>query len=136
MVEIPANYNFAYRVADAVSGDSKTQEETMDNGVVKGSYSVADPDGRVRVVTYTADEENGFRATVTYDGEPGPVAIPFDPPVAATVARPALHAAPAFVQHALPAAAHPTFVRAHPAGFGSFPVAHTALPATTVVHHS
>ena len=50
---------------------------------------MADPDGRIRKVTYTADAVNGFQAVVTYDGEAGPPAIPIDTPaaVAAPVAK-------------------------------------------------
>merc|ERR1712117_654528 len=77
---LPANYNFGYSVSDLVSGDSKTRQESRDGDVVTGSYSVADPDGRIRTVTYTADSVHGFQAKVTYDGEEGPVAIPFNPP--------------------------------------------------------
>merc|ERR1719297_693184 len=73
-------YNFGYSIADTQTGDSKTREESRDGDVVKGSYTVADPDGRIRKVTYTADAVNGFQATVTYDGQAGPVAIPFDVP--------------------------------------------------------
>ncbi len=47
-------YNFGYSVADSITGDSKTREETRDGDVVTGSYTVADPDGRIRRVTYTA----------------------------------------------------------------------------------
>ena len=53
--------------------------------MVTGSYSVADPDGRIRTVTYTADPVHGFQAKVTYDGEEGPVAIPFYAPRAPLV---------------------------------------------------
>merc|ERR1711976_905914 len=77
---VPANYNFGYSVSDVVSGDSKTRQETREGDLVTGSYSVADPDGRIRTVTYTADSVHGFQAKVTYDGEEGPVAIPFNPP--------------------------------------------------------
>jgi hypothetical protein len=69
-------YQFGYAVADSLSGDSKAREETRDGDVVTGSYTVADPDGRIRRVTYTADPVHGFQARVTYDGAPGPVAIP------------------------------------------------------------
>ena len=69
IVDIDPSYRFGYSVADAKTGDSKTREETRDGDVVTGSYSVADPDGRIRRVTYTADAENGFNAVVTYDGE-------------------------------------------------------------------
>merc|ERR1712012_1291836 len=71
--------------SDVVSGDSKTRQETREGDVVTGSYSVADPDGRIRTVTYTADPVHGFQAKVTYDGQEGPVAIPFNPPVSAPV---------------------------------------------------
>merc|ERR1711976_280399 len=77
---VPANYNFGYSMSDVVSGDSKTRQETREGDLVTGSYSVADPDGRIRTVTYTADSVHGFQAKVTYDGEEGPVAIPFNPP--------------------------------------------------------
>ena len=79
-VEASPNYSFGYSVADVRSGDAKTREESRDGDVVRGSYTVADPDGRLRRVTYTADKINGFQATVTYDGKPGPVAIPIDAP--------------------------------------------------------
>ena len=69
IVDIDPSYRFGYSVSDAKTGDSKTREETRDGDVVTGSYSVADPDGRIRRVTYTADAENGFNAVVTYDGE-------------------------------------------------------------------
>ena len=59
--------------------------------LVTGSYTVADPDGRIRTVTYTADSEHGFQAKVTYDGEEGPVAIPFNSPTeAAPVLEPVI----------------------------------------------
>merc|ERR1711874_897940 len=74
----PAQYNFGYSITDSVTGDSKSRQESRDGDAVSGSYSVADPDGRIRTVTYTADASRGFQATVTYDGEQGPVAIPFN----------------------------------------------------------
>merc|ERR1711983_178830 len=78
--EVPAQYNFGYSITDSVTGDSKSRQESRDGDAVSGSYSVADPDGRIRTVTYTADALHGFQATVTYDGEEGPVAIPFNTP--------------------------------------------------------
>lgn len=33
-------YSFAYNVQDGLTGDSKTQEETRDGDIVKGSYSL------------------------------------------------------------------------------------------------
>ena len=88
--KVPAQYNFGYSITDSVTGDSKTRQESRDGDAVSGSYSVADPDGRIRTVTYTADALHGFQATVTYDGEEGPVAIPFNSP-STTVAVQAEH---------------------------------------------
>lgn len=60
-------YQFAYTVQDALTGDSKAQEETRDGGVVKGSYSLIEPDGVRRTVNYYADPVNGFNAVVQRD---------------------------------------------------------------------
>lgn len=79
-------YNFGYSVADTITGDSKTREEKRDGDVVSGSYTIADPDGRIRRVVYTADSVNGFQAQVTYDGQDGPVAIPIDAPIKPAIA--------------------------------------------------
>lgn len=51
-------------MADGVTGDQKTQHEVRDGGVVKGSYSVVEPDGSIRIVDYAADDVNGFNAVV------------------------------------------------------------------------
>lgn len=75
-----AQYSFGYSIADTETGDSKTRQETRNGDVTTGSYSVADPDGRIRRVTYTADAINGFQAQVTYDGEAGPPAIAINAP--------------------------------------------------------
>ncbi|KAG5880420.1 hypothetical protein JTB14_003091 [Gonioctena quinquepunctata] len=61
-------YEFNYGVADAHTGDHKSQKEVRDGDVVKGSYSVAEPDGTLRTVHYTADDHNGFNAVVTRSG--------------------------------------------------------------------
>lgn len=61
---LPAKYDFNYGVHDEHTGDIKSQTETRQGDVVQGSYSVIDPDGFRRTVTYTADEHNGFQATV------------------------------------------------------------------------
>lgn len=60
-------YQFAYTVQDALTGDSKAQEETRDGGIVKGSYSLIEPDGVRRTVNYYADPVNGFNAIVQRD---------------------------------------------------------------------
>ncbi|XP_030380350.1 larval cuticle protein A2B [Scaptodrosophila lebanonensis] len=61
-------YSFSYGVTDQKTGDSKQQSETLVNGVVQGSYSLAEPDGTIRKVTYTADKVNGFNAIVEKKG--------------------------------------------------------------------
>lgn len=58
-------YNFAYDIQDGLTGDSKNQEESRDGDVVRGSYSLTDPDGLRRTVQYTADPINGFNAVVS-----------------------------------------------------------------------
>lgn len=60
-------YQFGYNVQDALTGDSKTQEETRDGDIVKGSYSLIEPDGSRRTVNYYSDPVNGFNAVVQKD---------------------------------------------------------------------
>ncbi|ALC44020.1 Cpr64Ac, partial [Drosophila busckii] len=79
-------YSFAYGVTDHHTGDSKQQEETLVNGVVHGSYSLAEPDGTIRKVTYTADKINGFNAVVEKKG----VAHVIAKPAVAVAAVPAI----------------------------------------------
>lgn len=66
-------YAYAYNVQDALTGDSKTQEETRDGDVVKGSYSLIEPDGSRRTVKYYSDPINGFNAIVEKDVPVAPV---------------------------------------------------------------
>ncbi|KAF0287061.1 Larval cuticle protein A2B [Amphibalanus amphitrite] len=56
-------YDFNYGVSDPYSGDHKSHVESRDGGVVRGQYRLVDADGTERVVTYTADDINGFQAT-------------------------------------------------------------------------
>lgn len=58
-------YSFQYGVHDSHTGDIKQQHETRDGDVVKGQYSLVEPDGSVRTVDYTADHHNGFNAVVS-----------------------------------------------------------------------
>jgi hypothetical protein len=57
-------YSYSYGVKDALTGDSKSAHETRDGDVVKGSYSLVQPDGVLRTVHYTADPVHGFQAEV------------------------------------------------------------------------
>ncbi|KAK9869699.1 hypothetical protein WA026_003439 [Henosepilachna vigintioctopunctata] len=61
-------YQYEYGVNDPYTGDHKSQHEIRDGDVVKGSYTVADPDGTLRTVHYTADDLNGFNAVVQRQG--------------------------------------------------------------------
>lgn len=45
----------------------QTQEETRDGDIVKGSYSLIEPDGSRRTVNYYSDPVNGFNAVVQKD---------------------------------------------------------------------
>lgn len=67
MQQNPA-YAFSYGVKDLHTGDVKSQWESRDDGVVKGHYSVLEPDGSIRTVDYTADAKNGFKAVVKTHG--------------------------------------------------------------------
>ncbi|XP_026751391.1 uncharacterized protein LOC113511866 [Galleria mellonella] len=57
-------YAFEYSVNDPHTGDVKQQKEERDGEVVKGQYSLVEPDGSVRTVDYVADWETGFHADV------------------------------------------------------------------------
>ncbi|XP_073841454.1 cuticular protein 76Bc [Musca autumnalis] len=57
-------YAFSYGVKDLHTGDVKSQWESREGDGVKGHYSVLEPDGSIRTVTYTADAKSGFNAIV------------------------------------------------------------------------
>jgi hypothetical protein len=61
-------YSFKYAVNDYHTGDVKSQQEVRDGDLVKGQYSLVEPDGSVRTVDYTADKHSGFNAVVTKSG--------------------------------------------------------------------
>ncbi|XP_026763782.3 cuticle protein 7-like [Galleria mellonella] len=64
------NYNFAYEVNDAHTGDVKNQHELRRGDTVIGQYSLLQPDGIRRTVDYRADDHTGFQATVNNNGRP------------------------------------------------------------------
>ncbi|XP_014475412.1 PREDICTED: larval cuticle protein A2B-like isoform X2 [Dinoponera quadriceps] len=98
-------YSFGYSVADGLTGDNKAQEEIRNGDVVQGSYSLIEPDGGRRVVSYAADPINGFNAVVQRD--PGvtvkTAAAVAAAPLAAAAVRPAV-VAPSVIAAAAPAA--------------------------------
>jgi len=89
-------YNYGYSVADGLTGDSKNHQESRDGDVVKGQYSLVEPDGSIRTVTYTADPVNGFNAVVDRQAPGVAVAKVHAAPVVAKVHAPVAYAAPAY----------------------------------------
>ncbi|XP_023937428.2 larval cuticle protein A2B [Bicyclus anynana] len=89
--------SFSYDVADPLTGDYKSQSESRVGGVVRGQYSLVDPDGTKRVVDYTADDVNGFNAVVRKDPLVANVVAPVVAsrtvvsPVAPVVSAPAVY---------------------------------------------
>ncbi|GAB6029289.1 hypothetical protein CHUAL_005054 [Chamberlinius hualienensis] len=64
------NYNFGYKIDDPFTGNHQHRDESRDeNGVVRGSYSLIEPDGNLRTVYYVADKF-GFRAYVDNSHKP------------------------------------------------------------------
>ncbi|KAG5894312.1 hypothetical protein JTB14_015552 [Gonioctena quinquepunctata] len=58
-------YAFKYGVHDPNTGDVKSQKEVRDGDIVRGQYSLLEPDGSIRTVDYVADSVNGFNAMVS-----------------------------------------------------------------------
>ncbi|XP_049866262.1 cuticle protein 8-like [Pectinophora gossypiella] len=93
----PAHYEYSYSVEDPHTGDHKSQRESRDGDVVKGEYSLLQPDGSIRKVEYTADQHSGFNAIVhTSSPHAAPVshAAPISQGAPISHAAPVLHAAP------------------------------------------
>ncbi|XP_034239198.1 cuticle protein 8-like isoform X2 [Thrips palmi] len=83
-------YAYKYGVHDSHTGDVKSAAEERDGDVVKGEYSLLQPDGTTRTVHYTADDHNGFNAVVTNSGHAVHPQIVHK----AVIAAPVVHAAP------------------------------------------
>ncbi|XP_068631664.1 larval cuticle protein A2B-like, partial [Battus philenor] len=102
-------YSFSYGVQDPATGDHKDASETLQNGVVHGSYSLVEPDGHIRKVTYTADKVNGFNAVVERSGSSHPAqAVAVAAPVAKVLAPAPVAVAAPVAKLSLPASlGHP-----------------------------
>ncbi len=65
----PQPFAYQYGVKDDLSGNFYDKTESQDEqGSVNGQYKISLPDGRIQVVTYSADREHGFVADVSYEG--------------------------------------------------------------------
>lgn len=96
------SYSFSYDVQDPVTGDFKSQSESLNGEVIQGSYSLIEPDGSRRIVDYTADPVNGFNAAVHKEAAGAPVlATRTAPVIAARVAPLAVARAPAVIRRAI-----------------------------------
>jgi len=92
-------------VSDGITGDSKTASESRDGDLVQGQYSLVEPDGAIRTVTYTADAVNGFNAVVERSAPQVTKAVVAAPQVAyAAAPRVAYAAAPRLAYAAAPVA--------------------------------
>lgn len=80
-------YAYDYQVKDVHTGDQKSQSEIRNGGVVKGQYSLVEPDGSIRIVNYEADPHTGFNAVVKKIG-PTIHEKPYYKPIPATVVAP------------------------------------------------
>ncbi|EFN77707.1 Cuticle protein 19 [Harpegnathos saltator] len=61
-------YEFAYGVEDHHTGDYHGQKERRDGKKVVGEYTIKEPGGNMRTVTYHADPHGGFFAHVHNSG--------------------------------------------------------------------
>merc|ERR1719211_622445 len=99
----PRPFAYEFGVQDSYSGaDFAKKEVQSGDGIVTGEYRVALPDGRIQIVTYTADHYNGYVADVRYEGA---AAYPAGPPHHAAPHHAPLHHAPVHrppVHHAGP----------------------------------
>jgi len=66
--DIEPKYQYQYAVTDDYTKSNFQAEEERDGFSTLGSYRVALPDGRIQIVTYSANE-SGYTAEVTYEGE-------------------------------------------------------------------
>ncbi|XP_071544068.1 uncharacterized protein [Panulirus ornatus] len=65
----PAQYKFNWYVRDEESGNNFGQEEERDDDQTQGQYYVYLPDYRKQTVTYYVDDDSGFVAEVSFDGD-------------------------------------------------------------------
>ncbi|XP_068210492.1 pro-resilin-like [Palaemon carinicauda] len=64
-----AKYSFNWAVSDDSSSNEFGHQETRDGDDTQGSYYVQLPDGRLQTVKYSVNDDSGYVAEVTYEGE-------------------------------------------------------------------
>lgn len=136
-------YKYAYDVQDTVSGDSKSQVEERDGDVVRGEYSLVDPDGYKRTVQYTADPVNGFNAVVNRTPVNAAVVKAVTSQVAPTVVKTVepvhylstYRTVPTLVNNALTSSASYSTAPAVARSYITSYIGHQATPITYVTHH-
>merc|ERR1712038_1618592 len=103
---LPPVYSYEYGVNDPHYGAVFTQKESRDNYDTAGEYRVNLPDGRVQIVSYTANAD-GYVADVRYEGDAiYPEYKPHPAPAYKPAPAPAYKPAPA-PYHPKPAPYHP-----------------------------
>lgn len=68
-IDAHPKYEFKYEVHNSHTGDQKFQKEARDGDKVDGEYSLIQPDGQRRIVSYNANDKYGFQAEVKYEYE-------------------------------------------------------------------
>ncbi|XP_028136474.2 cuticle protein 21-like [Diabrotica virgifera virgifera] len=121
----PAHYDFSYGVEDPHTGDVKSQHETREGDVVKGSYSLIEADGTKRIVEYTVDGHSGFNAVV--HREPAAHPVKAIAPVAAKFVAPVGYAQPVVKAVAPVAYAQPVLKAVTPVAYAQ-PVLNAVAP--------
>ncbi|XP_049534915.1 cuticle protein-like [Anopheles darlingi] len=139
-------YSYSYGISDALTGDSKSQQESRSGDVVQGSYSLIDADGFKRTVEYTADPHHGFNAVVRREPLAAKTVVAAAPVATKVIAQPALaYAAPVAktISYAAPVAtktviAQPTLAYAAPVAktYVSSPAISYAAPVAKTISYA
>lgn len=64
--DMDPNYSYSYSIQDSWSGDIKSQHESRQGDSVRGQYRMLESDGTERIVDYSADDRDGFKAVVRH----------------------------------------------------------------------
>ncbi|XP_037793938.1 pro-resilin-like [Penaeus monodon] len=65
----PAQYDFNYAVNHDYSNNDFGHQENRNGYDTQGAYFVLLPDGRVQRVSYNVNDDSGYVAQVSYEGE-------------------------------------------------------------------